>query len=307
TGLASDTSDGSSSVQISGQEVMLKDKSCFKKSMGDEAGCAPKKGVVTSKNMGKVYFTAWSMNVKVEGENVVRMGDLTTHNHGSVPGNTGPWPYLDEVAVSAGAVDHCEGTRSEITNKCKDESEFAAAGPSANGCSADCCEAKKCALAPYGSGMQCCDQKTKHHIIPDHCFKDKGKGGYYDGIKDMSYGKGLAICVSGEDKADTDAAGNLLDHGKIHRDFDRIEDQYRDSNAQKWTFDEANAVGSDVCAFYAGCDQKCLARQTETYHRGKGVHGKTTLRANSNDRTKGPSAIDRTDMGNSKVIWSSRG
>ena len=100
TGMASDTSDGSSSVKISGQEVMLKDKSYFKKSMGDEAGCAPKKGVITSKNMGKVYFTMWSMDVKVEGENVVRMMDLTTHNHASAPGNSPPFPYTDEVAAS---------------------------------------------------------------------------------------------------------------------------------------------------------------------------------------------------------------
>jgi Domain of unknown function (DUF4150) len=83
TGMASDCTDGSSSVKISGQEVMLKNKSYYKKSMGDEAGCAPKKGVMTSKNMGKVYFAAWSTDVKVEGENVVRHLDLTTHNHGS--------------------------------------------------------------------------------------------------------------------------------------------------------------------------------------------------------------------------------
>ena len=81
TGMASDTSDGSTTVKISGGEVMLKNKSCFKKSMGDEAGCAPLKGVVTHKNTGKVYFTMWSMDVKIEGENVVRMLDLTTHNH----------------------------------------------------------------------------------------------------------------------------------------------------------------------------------------------------------------------------------
>jgi hypothetical protein len=101
TGLASDTADGSSTVKISGKEVMLKNKSHFKKSMGDEAGAAPKKGVLTSKNMGKVYFNAWSMDVKVEGENVVRMLDLTTHNHGSQPGNTPPFPYLDKVAPAA--------------------------------------------------------------------------------------------------------------------------------------------------------------------------------------------------------------
>src|SRR5690349_1689545 len=69
TGLASDTTDGSSSVSISGQPVMLKDKSCFKKSTGDEAGCAPKKGVITSKITGKVFFKSWSMDVQVEGEN----------------------------------------------------------------------------------------------------------------------------------------------------------------------------------------------------------------------------------------------
>ena len=44
--------------------------------------------------MGKVYFNAWSMDVKVEGENVVRHLDMTTHNHGSGPGtrHRGPTP-----------------------------------------------------------------------------------------------------------------------------------------------------------------------------------------------------------------------
>jgi hypothetical protein len=95
TGMASDTTDGSSSVKISGKEVMLKDKSYFKKSMGDEAGAAPKKGVLTSKNTGKVYFNMWSMDVKVEGENVVRHLDITTHNHASKPGNSPPMPHTD--------------------------------------------------------------------------------------------------------------------------------------------------------------------------------------------------------------------
>ena len=99
TGMATDTSDGSTSVKISGQEVMLKNKSYFKKSTGDEAGCAPKKGMITSTNMGKVYFTMWSMDVKVEGENVVRHLDLTTHNHASQIGETPPFPHIDEMMV----------------------------------------------------------------------------------------------------------------------------------------------------------------------------------------------------------------
>lgn len=100
TGLASDTSDGSTTVKISGQEVMLKNKSYFKKSTGDEAGCAPMKGVVTHKITGKVYFKAWSMDVVAEGENVVRAFDLTTHNHASEPGQIATI-YTDEAFMSA--------------------------------------------------------------------------------------------------------------------------------------------------------------------------------------------------------------
>lgn len=119
TGMASDTTDGSSSVKISGQEVMLKNKSYFKKSMGDEAGCAPKKNVITSKNMGKVYFNMWSMDVKFEGENVVRMMDLTTHNHASWVGGTPPQVYSDRMAMGAGLAD-CDGMKQNVEQSCKD-------------------------------------------------------------------------------------------------------------------------------------------------------------------------------------------
>jgi len=100
-------------VKISGEEVMLKNKSYFKKSTGDEAGSAPMKGVVTHSNTGKVYFTAWSMDIKVEGENVVRNLDQTTHNHGSVPGNTTPWPYIDDMAALQGT-GVCAGVSEEF-------------------------------------------------------------------------------------------------------------------------------------------------------------------------------------------------
>src|SRR5678815_2852845 len=117
TGMASDTTDGSKTVQVSGQEVMLKNKSYFKKSTGDEAGSAPKKGVVTSKIQGKVYFTKWSMNVKIEGENVVRHLDMTTHNHGSFPGNSPPWIYADAMATSA--IKGCKDDVKNANDACK--------------------------------------------------------------------------------------------------------------------------------------------------------------------------------------------
>jgi Domain of unknown function (DUF4150) len=161
TGMASDTTDGSSSVKISGQEVMLKNKSYFKKSIGDEAGCAPKKGVVTSKNMGKVYFNMWSMDVKVEGENVVRMLDLTTHNHASVPGNSPTWPYIDEVSTP-GITKLCEGL------------EHMMLLPKVPGC-------------PKKNGQH----QTPHHLIPGRCTK---------GMPGFNYDKAPCICVLGKNQ-----------------------------------------------------------------------------------------------------------
>jgi hypothetical protein len=101
TGLDTDTTDGSTSVKVGGQEAMLKNKSYFKKSSGDEAGSAPKKNLITSKIMGKVYFNVWSMDVMFEGENVVRNLDLTTHNHASPPGGTPTWPLVSRMAPPA--------------------------------------------------------------------------------------------------------------------------------------------------------------------------------------------------------------
>ena len=89
-----------SEVLSAGEEVMLKNKSYFKTSTGDEAGSAAKKGVISSTNKGKAYFISWSSNVKVEGENVVRHLDMTTNNHAS-PMATGsaPMAYGASAAI----------------------------------------------------------------------------------------------------------------------------------------------------------------------------------------------------------------
>ncbi|HEY7208963.1 MAG TPA: DUF4150 domain-containing protein [Bryobacteraceae bacterium] len=82
TAQASDTADGSKSVKIGGSEVGLKNSSNYKKSTGDEAATKSLgMGVVTHTIQGKMMHAAWSMDVKVEGENVIRHLDLTTHNH----------------------------------------------------------------------------------------------------------------------------------------------------------------------------------------------------------------------------------
>jgi hypothetical protein len=118
TGMASDCSDGSSTVKISGQEVMLKNKSFFKKSTGDEAGSAPMKGVITHSITGKVYFIAWSMDVKIEGENAVRHLDMTTGNHACPnPNEAAPFTYAQRMAMAEG-LDACDGDREKVKDNC---------------------------------------------------------------------------------------------------------------------------------------------------------------------------------------------
>lgn len=101
TALARDIAKGSKRVKFHSKEVYLKGVSYFKTSTGDEAGCAPKKGLITGKIKGKLYFQAGSVDVKVEGKNVCRNLDITTSNHGSMPGNTPPQPHLSSLAPPA--------------------------------------------------------------------------------------------------------------------------------------------------------------------------------------------------------------
>jgi hypothetical protein len=79
---ASKTSDGSKTVQIGGDEVGLKNASNYKDSNGDEAATKTLgMGVISHTIQGKLKFAAWSMDVKIEGQNAIRHMDMTTHNH----------------------------------------------------------------------------------------------------------------------------------------------------------------------------------------------------------------------------------
>jgi hypothetical protein len=111
--MASDTSEGSRTVKIGGEEAMLKNRSAFKQSVGDEAGATPKKGLISSKTKGKVYFVAWSMDVKIEGENVVRHLDITTGNHGTPANAAKPQPGVASMAAAS----------PEVQKKCKHKND----------------------------------------------------------------------------------------------------------------------------------------------------------------------------------------
>jgi Toxin PAAR-like domain/GHH signature containing HNH/Endo VII superfamily nuclease toxin 2 len=164
TGFASDCTDGSSSVKVSNQEVMLKNKSYFKKSTGDEAGSAPKKGLITSKNMGKVYFTAWSMDVKIEGENVVRHLDMTTHNHASTPPNSLVTVYQDMLAALP---PECATMKTTFETEC---ASAEVKGKTVDKCTDACKAAQKCILVPKKNDKSyCCGKNTDtEHRTGDH-------------------------------------------------------------------------------------------------------------------------------------------
>jgi uncharacterized Zn-binding protein involved in type VI secretion len=95
--MSSDTAKGSKKVKVDGNPIMLKDSN-FSTSTGDEAGSA--QGVVSNKIKGKAEFVNYSFDVKVEGKNVPRLGDMMLQNKGGSP-NTPPFPEVQPPVVVA--------------------------------------------------------------------------------------------------------------------------------------------------------------------------------------------------------------
>jgi hypothetical protein len=302
TGLASDTSDGSTSVNISGQEVMLKNKSYFKKSTGDEAGCAPMKGVITHKNMGKVYFNAWSMDVKVEGENVVRHMDLTTHNHASPLGQTPPWPYADEFAAST--TNPCKTEMEEADNACanvivktKSTDRVVKSKTLEKLCDPndpegqDCKKKLKCRLEPQDSGadenaLGCCPGEQAHHVVESHGFVEAGTRDNFDGkalakfSSPNKYRPGDAPCVC--------AAGDRFtaEHGGFHalvgkRERRAVREAQGTKKGFAWNYGQAKNAGLDAHKKIfpdSDCSRACMEAQLDAYHKKVGANERSTLR-----------------------------
>lgn len=98
TAVASDTSDGSKTVKIGGEEVGLKNASNYKKSNGDEAATKSfGMGIVSHNIQGKLKHAAWSMDVKIEGANAIRHMDMVTQNHMN---NTNAVPGMDLAGMA---------------------------------------------------------------------------------------------------------------------------------------------------------------------------------------------------------------
>lgn len=164
-GMDSDLTSGSTTVKIGGEPISLENKSHYSKCSGDEAGCAPKKGVVTSKNMGKVYAQAWSSDVKVEGKGVARFGDMATSNHGSNTGDTPPMVLIGKPGQP--------GFEDSLN----------------------------CLVGSYDTIVAKCNERggEAHHIIPDEYVRD----GTRDELtpSDPTFpkiGDACAVCVGGK-------------------------------------------------------------------------------------------------------------
>lgn len=97
-GVASDTDKGTSTVKIQNKTVNIKNLSYLSMTSGTEAGCAAKKGLITSNNKGKEYFNSWSNDVKFDGEPVIRMSDMATNNHASPVGNSPLWVHIANLS-----------------------------------------------------------------------------------------------------------------------------------------------------------------------------------------------------------------
>jgi hypothetical protein len=283
TAMASDTTNGTKTVMIAGQEVMLKNISVFKTSTGDEAGCAPKKGVVTSQIKGKANFICWSMDVKFEGENVPRHLDLTGHNEASAPPNTPPWPYLDKMAF--GGTGSCGPLATTVADKCgkfvkKTKKGKVKRKPSLDGMCKDpeCKEARKCVLTPY-SPSNCCDGQTPHHIVPKSQFKKIGEGGasLIKAKPGYNANKAPCICVDGSNQA-----AEL--HGEIHAETSRqtrieigIGEGQTPSPTARWPYAKAEEVGAKAVETATkngespGCSADCVQTQLSKGHADMGV------------------------------------
>lgn len=311
TAYASDTTNGSTTVKISDKEIMLKDKSVFKKSTGNEAATKSLgMGVVTHTIQGEASFTMWSMDVKAEGSNVDRHLDTTIHNEQCFPSNTGPWPYVDAAAIGDGGA--CEKDNEKVNDACSgiadpcktlgdakptQEKRGKEAAKLADKAAADeCVAARRCFLQPWDSKKSnCCPPQTGHHMIEASALFDEGRGGagstplrgVNGGKKD--YNDKEAPCVCAEGTFQYNGTHGLM-HTLQSAEVAKIQEVERlplkgggltDEAWPKTSYAEAreNSIKQFKKVFpESKCSSKCLAEQLDNYHKQCGIKENTVLK-----------------------------
>ncbi len=121
---SSDTADGSSTVKVDGNPIMLKGSN-FKMSTGDEAGSAM--GVVSNKIKGKAEPVNYSFDVKVDGKNVFRLGDMMLHNVGGPNTPTTPEGQAPNPGIPTEGKE-CEKTHAKRKEQQKNNTAWSDSG-----------------------------------------------------------------------------------------------------------------------------------------------------------------------------------
>lgn len=303
---ASDTTDGSKTVKITDKEIMLKNKSYFKTSTGDEAGCAAKKGVISSKNKGKVYFIKWSPNVKVEGENVDRHFDMTTNNHGSPTANEAvPWPYIDRMSL-INTVQDCDKEKQKIKDECGDPLDDRATCPNPSameeakqehkiavdmpkGAARKAAKAaatvkvhaahESYALAIHGNectkALRCAlvpyDKGAKTaccpHQTPDHLVPG-AQFGPDRGKNHPKYNVDKAPCMCATGGAQTATHGLL---GQARTTYMKKNGIPVNKDGKVWTVEQSCKCGAESAEEVSGCTKECLEAQLKKGHENMDV------------------------------------
>lgn len=147
-GMASDTTDGCTSVFVKGKEAGKKNGSKYSKITGDEpATNSFGAGVVSHKISGHLEFAAYSFDVILEGGGAERFTDLTTTNH-SNPTNGGlsiSVATLDVALINVN--DPCEAL------KAANKADFKAVEAFANDPKTDITDKQRASLKRFnGSG-----------------------------------------------------------------------------------------------------------------------------------------------------------
>jgi hypothetical protein len=301
TAKASDTANGSTTVMICDQEVMLKDQSVFKTSTGNEAATKSLgMGVVTHTIQGEASFIVWSMDVKFEGANVPRHMDMMVHNEQSNPANTAPWGYVSIASRAAGGVCHqnmqdeqtacanfnppdpCEAAGLHTTPNAprpalRQTSLSALTSaeaiqrrnpppPPPNVAALNCLKARRCQVTNYRPN-NCCPGQTADHVLPKASIARRGTGNIAGW---PNYTIDNAPCVCAEGKNNTWGSHGLRhSYHKTWPPTNPLTIPYPVGAAMP--FDDAvrhAARGVKEVFRSSGCNIDCLVEQLTAGHQG---------------------------------------
>jgi hypothetical protein len=220
------------------------------------------------------------MNVKVEGENVVRHLDLTTHNHNPPPGQTPPWPFVDSMAVGSGGP--CEKEKAAERGACAKHGKSRV-----KQCAdAKCQKAQVCMLVPYGrnGSPNCCPGVTGDHLVEASSFATARTGGVaVEGCEKYNLNEAPTCCAKGgaysKDHGFMSAlrgdAATRCPVGKIpltNRKF------LEGERATTYGVAKDNGARS-VRSVFTQCEESCIRAQLDAYDKKCQISDSTKIRA----------------------------